>query len=128
VAGRLLTTLVALVPKSGLGLVGGWVRRQRNGGKNRQVFSASDRDVIGDYYRNRSTNLPPGLERQLERNRTLPPGLQKRIDPFPRDLHHLLPPLSPGYTRELGGSAVIVNRRTRAIADVIHNLLDSPGL
>jgi hypothetical protein len=77
----------------------------------------------------RGGRLPPGLERQLERNGTLPPGLQKRIDPFPRELHHLLPPLSPGYTRGLlGGSAVIVNRRTRAIVDVIHNLLDSPGL
>ncbi len=104
------------------------------------VFGPSDRDIIGGYYRNRYSNLPPGLakrggklppglERQLERNGTLPPGLQKRLEPFPLELSRQLPPLSPDYTRGLiGGSAVIVNRRTRAIVDVIHNLLNSSGL
>jgi hypothetical protein len=103
------------------------------------VFSAADRDVITDYYRNRSSNLPPGLakrngnlppglQRQLERKGTLPRGLQKRIDPFPQELNHQLPILSPGYTRGLiGGSAVIIDRRNRAIVDVIHNLLNNAG-
>jgi hypothetical protein len=104
------------------------------------VFSSDDRDVISGYFRNRTANLPPGLEkrrgslppglaRQLERNGTLPPGLEKRIDPFPQELHRQLPPLSRDYTRGLlGGSAVIVNRRTGAIVDIIHNLLNGPGL
>ena len=128
-------------------------RDQRKGDKKRQtgehqpairmappVFSPDDRNVISDYYRNRSSNLPhglekrggklpPGLYRQLKRNGTLPRGLQERIDPFPQALNHQLPPLATGYTRGLiGGSAIVINRRTRAIVDVIHNLLDSSGL
>jgi len=103
------------------------------------VFNTNDRDVITGYYRNRSSNLPPGLakrngnlppglQRQLERNGTLPRGLQKRIDPFPQELNHQLQILSPGYTRGLiGGSAVIIDQRNRAIVDVIHNLLNNAG-
>lgn len=86
------------------------------------VFSPNDRDVVASHYRNRTSNVPPGLEqrggksppgpeRRLERNGTLPRGLQKRIDPFPRGLDHQLPPLSPDYSRGfIGGSAAIVNR------------------
>lgn len=99
------------------------------------VFSANDRDVITGYYRNRTSNLPPGLakrngdlppglQRQLERKGTLPRGLQKRIDPFPQELNQQLPILPPGYTRGMiGGSAVIVDRRNRAIVDVIQNIV-----
>jgi hypothetical protein len=103
-------------------------------------FGARDRDIIGGYYRNRHSNLPPGLakrggklppglERQLERNGTLPPGLQKRLEPFPLELSRQLPPLPSGYVRGLiGGSAIVVNRRTWAIVDVIHGVLNSPGM
>ena len=127
-------------------------RDQREGEKNHKtgkhqagvhatapVFGPRDRDIIGGYYQNRYSNLPPGLakrgnlppglERQLERNGTLPPGLQKRLEPFPPELSRQLPPLHPDYTRGvIGGSAIIVNRRTRAIVDVIHNVLNSSGL
>ncbi|MBK9166853.1 MAG: hypothetical protein IPM24_05240 [Bryobacterales bacterium] len=100
------------------------------------VFSLSDREVIRDYYRNRRVGLPPGLakregalppglKRHLERDGTLPPGLQKRVVPFPPELNLRLQALPRGYSRGLvDGSAVIINRRTRSIADVIHNLLD----
>jgi hypothetical protein len=55
------------------------------------VFGPRDRDLIGGYYQNqysnlppglakRGGNLPPGLERQLQRNGTLPPGLQKLLE------------------------------------------------
>lgn len=103
------------------------------------VFTPHDRGVIGEYYRNLSSNLPPGLakrggklppgiERQIQRNGTLPRGLERSITPFPQELSHRLPALSPGYTRGLvGDSAVIVNLRSRAIVDVIHNLLNSSG-
>jgi hypothetical protein len=103
------------------------------------VFGPRDRDIIVGYYQNRYSNLPPGLakrggklppglERQLERNGTLPPGLQKRLEPFPPELSRQLPPLHPDYTRGvIGGSVVIVNRRTRAIIDVIYNVLSSSG-
>lgn len=104
------------------------------------VFGPRDRDTIGRYYRDRYSNLPPGLakrggnlppglQRQLERNGTLPPGLQKRLDPFPPELSGQLPPLPPGYTRGvIGGSAVILNTRTGAIVDIIHNILNRSGM
>lgn len=104
------------------------------------VFGPRDRDVIGGYYQNRYSNLPPGLakrggnlppglERQLQRNGTLPPGLQKRLQPFPRELRRQLPPLPPNYTYGvIDGSAVIINQRTRTIVDVIYNVLKGTGL
>ena len=111
--------------------------KKASGKKTAPLFGLHDRDIISAYYRSstlppglakRGGELPPGLERQLERNGTLPPGLQKRIDPFPRKLARQLPPLPYGYTRGwIGGSAVIIDRRTQAIVDVIYNLLDSPG-
>jgi hypothetical protein len=103
------------------------------------VFGPRDRDIISGYYRTRYSNLPPGLakrdgqlppglERQLERNGTLPPGLQKRIEIFPSDLNGQLPPLPYGYVRGLiGGSAIVFNQRTGAIVDVIQDLLIHPG-
>jgi hypothetical protein len=56
-------------------------------------FSERDREIISDCLAERPSNLPPGLakrdrlppglERQVERNGTLPPGLQKRVQPLP---------------------------------------------
>jgi hypothetical protein len=100
------------------------------------VFGARARDVIGGYYRNRYSNLPPGLakragnlppglERQLQRNGTLPPGLQKRLEPFPADLRRQLPPLPANYAYGvIDGSAIIVNQRTKAIVDVMYDILN----
>jgi len=154
-AWRLLTTLLVL------GLTLTWApaadassdRDQPKGTKNRKpgkkqaypqgtspVFGPRDRDMIGGYYRNRYSNLPPGLAkrggdlppglaRQLERNGTLPPGLQKRFEPFPLELSRQLPPLPPGYVRGvIGESAIVVNRRTWTIVDVIHGALKSSGM
>jgi len=57
-------------------------------------FSARDRRVIRSCFADHASNLPPGLakretlppglERQLQRNGTLPPGLQKRVQPLPQ--------------------------------------------
>ncbi|MHB8654459.1 MAG: hypothetical protein ACYDA9_11320 [Terriglobia bacterium] len=100
------------------------------------VFGTRDRDLISGYYRNQYSslppglaksggNLPPGLERQLERNGTLPPGLQKNFQPFPPELDRQLPPLPPYYSRGvIGTSVVIYNTRTRLIVDVIRDLLN----
>ncbi len=99
------------------------------------IFSSHDRDIIRDYYRGGSSNLPPGLakrggnlppglQKQLERNGTLPPGLQKRLTPFPVDLERRLPRLPDIYQRgSIGGSVVIIDRRTQRIMDVIHDIL-----
>ncbi len=99
------------------------------------IFSSHDRDIIRDYYRGGSSNLPPGLakrggnlppglQKQLDRNGTLPPGLQKRLTPFPVDLERRLPRLPDIYQRgSIGGSVVIIDRRTQRIMDVIHDIL-----
>lgn len=101
------------------------------------VFSPGDRLVIGGYFREissrlppglrlRNGDLPPGLERQLRKNGRLPKGLEKHIDPFPRELIGRLAPLPRDYTRGLiGGTAVVIDQRTMAIVDIIPNLFDS---
>ncbi len=93
------------------------------------IFLGNDRDLILNHFRahranlppglaKRGGNLPPGLEKQLRRNGQLPPGLEKRVDPFPVELERRLPPLKPGLIRGIiGGSAVILNSRTRVILD-----------
>jgi hypothetical protein len=111
-------------------------------GKNRAdvkatspLFGPRDRDIIAGYYRNRASNLPPGLakrggnlppglERQLQRDGTLPPGLQERLELFPVELNRRLPPLPPGYVRGvIDGSAIVVSRQTWTIVDVINGVL-----
>ncbi len=103
------------------------------------VFGPRARDVIGGYYRNRYSNLPPGLakrggnlppglEQQLQRNGTLPPGLQKRLEPFPADLRRQLPRLPANYAYGMiDGSAIIVNQPTSTIVDVMHDILSRSG-
>jgi hypothetical protein len=99
------------------------------------IFSSRDRDIIRDYFRDRNSNLPPGLakrggnlppglEKHLQKNGTLPPGLQKRLTPFPRDLEIRLPRLPDIYRRgTIGDSVVIVDRRTQRVIDVINDIL-----
>jgi len=96
------------------------------------VFVESHRDLIRHHYRSyadrgslppglakRGGDLPPGLEKQLQRNGHLPPGLEKKLYPFPVELERSLPPLKPGLIRGIiGGSAVIVNKETSVILDV----------
>src|SRR5215467_1898703 len=101
----------------------------------RIVFSVHDRDVIRDYYRDRNSNLPPGLakrggnlppglQKHLERDGTLPPGLQKRVQPFPIELERRLPRLPEAYSRvTLGVDILILDRRTQRIMDIVHDIL-----
>jgi len=101
----------------------------------RIVFSVRDRDVIRDYYRDRNSNLPPGLakrggnlppglQKHLERDGTLPPGLQKRVQAFPPELERRLPRLPDTYTRvTLGVDILILDRRTQRIMDIVHDII-----
>ena len=110
-------------------------QKQDDGASVQIVFSAHDRDVIRDYYRGDSSNLPPGLakrhgnlppglQKHLERDGTLPPGLQKRVPPFPDDLEGRLPRLPPVYRRVvLGADIIILDRRTQKIMDIVHDIL-----
>ena len=97
-------------------------------------FRPHDREVISRYYGGRDSNLPPGLakrggdlppglEKQLERNGTLPKGLQKRLQPFPVELERQLPPLPSEYRRgAIGAHIVIINKNTKVIVDVLKDI------
>jgi hypothetical protein len=106
------------------------------------AFMESDRTLIREHYRTdhanlppglakkpgglppglakRNGDLPPGLEKQLQRNGHLPPGLEKKLQPFPVELERRLPPIRSGLMRGMiGGSAVIMDGKTRVILDVL---------
>jgi hypothetical protein len=82
-------------------------------------FSARDRRVIRTCFADHASDLPPGLakretlppglERQMERNGTLPPGLQKRVQALPQVCESQLGPLPRDLER------VVYNRRVMLI-------------
>jgi hypothetical protein len=95
------------------------------------VFGTHDRDVIRHYYgalppglAKRNGDLPPGLQKQLQRNGVLPPGLRARVIPFPADLERQLSPLPYGYHRGILDRHVLVYRGdTYRIGDSIFDVL-----
>jgi len=91
------------------------------------AFSDRDRRLISEYYAAparrvppglaKRERLPPGLEKQLQRNGRLPPGLQGRG--LPGDLEARLTRLPEGYARiVIGGDIVISNTRTQVVVDI----------
>ena len=69
-------------------------------------------------------SLPPGLERQLQRNGTLPPGLQKRVQPLPIALEQQLPVTPTGMRRVvIGVHVVLLQESTSRIVDLLRNVL-----
>jgi len=62
--------------------------------------------------------LPPGLERQLERNGTLPPGLQKRVQPLSYQCEARLPRLPADWARVVLGGRVILLDSAKRILDL----------
>jgi hypothetical protein len=90
-------------------------------------FSRYDRRSIRTCLGNQSTpaagsarrdSLPPGLEKQLERNGSLPPGLQKRIQPLPEVCNASLPKLPEDWGRVLLGGRVLLLDPSDRIADM----------
>ena len=88
-------------------------------GRGPEGFSDRERRVISDCmadsYRDlppglakRGGNLPPGLERQLQRNGTLPPGLQKRVRLLPDQCSQRLPRLPGGWVRVSLGARIML--------------------
>lgn len=64
-------------------------------------------------------SLPPGLERQLQRNGTLPPGLEDKIHRLPVDLERRLPAPPPGTSRIfIGGRVILRNDASSLILDI----------
>ena len=67
--------------------------------------------------------LPPGLQRHLERNGTLPPGLQKRLQPLPENLEAKLPKSPEGVKRGIvNGNVVVIEERTSKILDIVKDV------
>jgi len=92
------------------------------------IFSERDQRLIRAYFRprggrglppglaKRNGNLPPGLEKQMQRNGVLPPGLHKRAEPFPMELSRQLPRLPAGYSRVIiEGRAMNVGSDNRVV-------------
>jgi len=108
---------------------------QSGGGYVQYGFGAHDREVITSYYSNhtqglppglakRGGNLPPGLEKHLERNGTLPPGLQKKLEPCPLALERQLPPLPADYRRVvIGAHIAVINRNTNVVVDIFKDVV-----
>ncbi len=102
-------------------------------------FLPEERRMIEDYYRQgkkgkakglppglakRGGNLPPGLQKHLEKNGQLPPGLQKRLEPLPPDLERGLPRLPDSWERVvLERDVILLDRRTNRILDILENIV-----
>ena len=102
-------------------------------------FLPEERRIIEEYYHKggkrkqkglppglakRGGNLPPGLQRQLDKNGRLPPGLQKRLEPLPVDLDRRLPRLPEHWERVvLERDIILIDRRAERILDIIENVI-----
>ena len=65
-------------------------------------------------------SLPPGLEKQLQKNGSLPPGLQQKIQPLPPVLEVQLTRLPEGQKRvAIAGSIILMNSKTSVIIDIL---------
>ncbi len=90
--------------------------RDRRGGKKAKGSKGAPPGLA------KRDRLPPGLQRQLERNGRLPPGLEKRQ--FPTELRIQLPPPRRGTERVIiGNDAVLIEKATNIVLDVIHDVV-----
>ncbi len=98
------------------------------------VISATERALIGDYVQKAKSShnglppglakrdrLPPGLQKQIQRNGSLPPGLAKRG--LPGDLRGQLPHRRGQDYRVVGSDIVLIETATNVILDVMKNVL-----
>ena len=102
-------------------------------------FLPDERRMIDEYYRRgekrkskglppglakRGGNLPPGLQKHLQKNGQLPPGLQKRLEPLPVDLDRRLPRLPDYWERVvLEKDVILIDRRSNRILDIIEDVI-----
>jgi len=109
--------------------------REREAGKGR-AFGKEHENAVRAWFGNNSNlqglppglakreELPPGLQRHLERNGTLPPGLQKRLQPLPQSLEAKLPKTPEGVKRGIvNGNVVLIEERTSKILDIINDVV-----
>ena len=65
--------------------------------------------------------LPPGLQKQIQRNGSLPPGLAKRG--LPGDLRGQLPRRRGQDYRVVGNDIVLIETATNVILDIMKGVL-----
>ena len=66
--------------------------------------------------------LPPGLQKQLDKNGTLPPGLAKRE--LPSELERQLPPAREGTERVVAGNdVVLIHQATGVVLDILKDII-----
>jgi len=88
-------------------------------GKKDGYFRQEDTVYLRQYYSG-PRDLPPGLRKKYYKTGKLPPGWEKRFRPFPPELVQRLPPPPPYCERGyVDGVAVVYDRRTRVILDVL---------
>ena len=108
--------------------------REREAAQGR-AFGKGHEKAVRDFFGNKQNlqglppglakreELPPGLQRHLERNGTLPPGLQKRLQPLPSSLEQKLPKTPEGVKRGIvNGNVVVIEERTSKILDIIKDV------
>ena len=67
--------------------------------------------------------LPPGLQRHLEKNGVLPPGLQKKLQPLPTSLTSHLPKPPDGVEFQfLAGNVLAVEVSTHKVLDIVADI------
>jgi len=70
----------------------------------------------------RRANMPPGLQKQMDRNGRLPPGLANRE--LPANLQTRLPPPVSGTERVISGNdMVLVDQATGVILDILRDVV-----
>jgi hypothetical protein len=76
----------------------------------------------------RTGHLPPGLEKKLAINQTLPPEYDPYLVPAPPQLISTLPPLPPDSSLYLyNGDAILMDRRTGAVLDIVRGVVTLGG-
>ena len=98
----------------------------------RIFFNDRDEHVIREYFRTEDygrglppnlrsdRDLPPGLERRLDRGGNLPEGLEHRVRPFPEDLERRMEPLPRGYWRGILAGRAMILRDDGDIVDMMY--------
>lgn len=66
------------------------------------------------------SDLPPGIEKQLRRNRRLPPGIEKKLSPFPPMLAERMGPPPIGCRRAIYGPwALLIQDAGNVVLDIV---------
>jgi hypothetical protein len=87
-------------------------------------FGIEERRYISEWFHDsglaKRDQLPPGLQRQLQKDEKLPPGLEQKFEPLPTPLELRLPELPTGTRRiVLGDNVILLDETTSFIVDII---------